>query len=118
MSNDFGQGAVALGAIALLLLARFAPERVVIFVAVFVAAQACINAVLDIRILFRPVLVIDDKIVFVSDAQSMAAATFGPPEMWAGIWMAWSFAWFYIALRLSYLKRGREDAETSPASAS
>ena len=118
VSNDFGQGAVALGAIALLVLARFAPERVVTFVAVFLAAQACINAVLDIRILFRPVLVIDEKIVFVSDAQSMAAATFGPPEMWAGIWMAWSFVWFYVALRLSNLQRGRADAETSPASAS
>lgn len=113
VSNDFGQGVVAIGAIALLLLARFAPEPVAVFLASFLAAQACINAVLDIRILFRPVLVIDDKIVQVSDAQSMAAATFGSPEMWAGLWMVWSFACFYVALRLARPKRGRAPATPS-----
>lgn len=112
VSNDFGQGVVAIGAIALLVLARFAPERVVLLLATFLAAQACINAVLDIRVLFRPVLVIDDKIVQFSDAQSMAAATFGSPELWAGFWMVWSFACFYVALRVARPKRGR--AGTTP----
>ena len=108
VSNDFGQGAVAIGLIALLLLARFASERISILLANFMAAQACINAVLDIRVLFRPVLVIDDKMVQFSDAQVMAAATFGPPEMWAGFWMAWSFACFYLALRVTFFRRPRE----------
>ena len=116
VSNDFGQGVVAIGGIALLLLAWFAPERVVLLVASFLAAQACINAVLDIRVLFRPVMVIDDKIVQFSDAQSMAAATFGSPEMWAVVWMLWSFACFYVALRVTRPKRGR--ARSEPASAS
>jgi Peptidase M50B-like len=103
--NDFGQGVVAIGVIALLLLARFAPARISFFLANFVAAQACINAVLDIRVLFRPVLVIDDKIVQISDAQTMAAATFGPPALWAGFWMAWSFFCFYVAFRLTFVRR-------------
>jgi hypothetical protein len=114
--NDFGQGVVAMGAVVLLLLARFAPESVAIFLANFVAAQACINAVLDIRVLFLPMLVIDGKIVQVSDASRVAAATFGPPAMWAVFWMIWSFACVYIALRLSSLRgRGEPDQPSGQA---
>lgn len=110
--NDFGQGVVAIGTIAFLILARFAPQPLAVFVANFVAAQACINAVLDIRILFRPVFVVDGKILQLSDAHMMASATFGPPALWASLWLAWSFVCFYLALRLTYLRRspvGRDE---------
>jgi hypothetical protein len=103
--NDFGQGVVAIGGIAFLVLSRFAPERVAVVLVNFIAAQACINAVLDIRVLFRPVMVVGGKVLQFSDANVMSAATFGPPWMWAVIWMLWSFAWFFGALRLTYLRR-------------
>ena len=117
--NDFGQGVVAVGALALLLLACLAPAAVSTFLANFIAAQACINAVLDIRILFRPVLVVNGEIIQVSDAHTMASVTFGPPQLWVGFWMCWSFACFYFALRQTYLKghgKGeREDPAPQPA---
>jgi hypothetical protein len=118
--NDFGQGVVAIGAIVLLLLARFAPERVAIFLANFVASQACINAILDIRVLFRPVFVVDGKVLQISDAHTMAAATFGPAALWAVVWLVWSFACFYLALRLTYISgragpRGRRGRHPSGA---
>lgn len=110
VSNDFGQAVVAIGAIALCLVARFAPRHWSFFLVNFMAAQICINAVLDIRILFQPVLVMDGKVVTISDSLTMAAATFGPPWMWAGFWMLWSFACFYAALRLTYLRPGEPEA--------
>jgi hypothetical protein len=105
VSNDFGQAVLAITAIALLLVARFLPDRALFFLVNFIAAQICINAVLDIRILFQPVLVIDAEVVTFSDAQIMAAATVGPPWIWAALWMLCSFAGFYVALRVSYLRR-------------
>jgi hypothetical protein len=112
--NDFGLGAVAIGAAACLALARLGGERVSLFVVNFVAAQACVNAVLDIRILFRPQLVINGEVVGVSDAHNMASASFGTPSMWAALWLVWSFACFYAALRIAYLRQ-RAAALTQPA---
>lgn len=99
--NGFGLGAVLVGAVAMAAAARVASARVAIFVASFVAAQACIHAVLDIRVLFRADLVVDGQVMQASDAHSMAAATFGSPQLWASLWLAWSFAVFYTALRLT-----------------
>lgn len=115
--NDFGQGVVAIGAIVLLLLARFAPDRLAALLASFLAAQSCINAVLDIRVLFRPVTFIDGEIVQVSDAHTMASVAFGPAGLWAGFWMAWSFACFYLALRLTYVGRRHAPSEAAVAAA-
>lgn len=103
--NDFGLGAVAIGAVACLALARLGGERVSLFVVNFVAAQACVNAVLDIRVLFRPQLVINGEVVGVSDAHNMATASFGTPAMWAALWLVWSFITFYAALRIAYLRQ-------------
>lgn len=105
VDNDFGQGMVAVWGMALLAVARFAPEPVVVFLANFVAAQSCINAVLDIRVLFRPVHVINGSIMQLSDATTMATTLFGPPALWAGLWLALSFGCFYLALRLTFLRR-------------
>ncbi len=103
--NDFGMGAVAIGGLACAVVGRFGGEHVALLVVNFVAAQACVNAVLDIRVLFRPQLVINGEVVGVSDAHNMAAASFGSAPMWAGVWLGWSFICFYVALRVSYLRQ-------------
>ena len=111
--NEFGITAVALGAL-FCLAGSVAGEKVARFLVNFIAAQACVNAVLDIRVLFRPQLVINGEVVGASDAHNMAAATTGSHWMWAAIWLVWSFACFYAALRVTYLrqKRAGEGAAT------
>jgi hypothetical protein len=37
----------------------------------------------------------------------MAESSFGSPTLWAAIWLLWSFALFYVALRLAYLRERR-----------
>ncbi len=113
--NDFGMASVGIGAVTCLLLARFAGQTISLLLVNFVAAQACVNAVLDIRVLFRPQLVINGEAVSVSDAHNMAAASFGSPGMWAGIWLAWSFACFFVALRISYLRQVAATARAAAA---
>jgi hypothetical protein len=103
VSNGFGQQALLVTGGAIILLA-FAPFRVSYFVAQLIGAQACVNAVLDIRVLFRPALVVDGEVVRASDAHAMARATFGTDArwavwVWAGLWLAWSLALFFVALR-------------------
>ena len=97
--NPFGIAMVGVGAGVCLLLAAFAGERAAVYAVNFVAAQSCINAVLDIRVLFRTEMVINGEVVGASDAHNMAGATFGNHWLWAGVWLAWSFAAFYFALR-------------------
>ena len=109
--NDFGIAAVAAAAGFCLLAARFLPERAALYVVNFIAAQACVNAVLDIRVLFRTQLVINGEVVGASDAHNMAAATVGGHLLWAGVWLGWSFACFYVALRVTYLRSARARAE-------
>lgn len=102
--NDFAIR-MAYGGLALCIgLALVPSERLAILVVNFIAAQACINALLDIRILFRPDMVINGKVVGASDAHNMANATFGSHWLWAGIWLAWSGLCFYIALRVIFLR--------------
>ena len=108
--NDFGMAAVGIAALACLLAGRFASERIALFLVNFVAAQSCVNAVLDIRVLFRPQLVINGQVVGASDAHNMAAASFGSHWLWASIWLAWSFVCFYAALRIVYLRQRRAAA--------
>lgn len=82
------------------------PERWRVAVAHFVAAQLCVNALLDIRVLLRPTQVVNGVYVGASDAHSMAAATFGTRETWAVwfwaiAWLIWSLAVLFVALRVS-----------------
>ncbi len=121
--NQFGMAAVAIAALACLTAARFASEPIALFLVNFVAAQSCINAVLDIRVLFRPQLVINGQVVGASDAHNMAAASFGSHWLWASIWLVWSFACFYAALRIVFLRQqasaaagGRPAVESGPGS--
>ncbi|HTM22246.1 MAG TPA: M50 family metallopeptidase, partial [Kofleriaceae bacterium] len=106
--NDFGLTAVGIGAGALLVAAALAPEPLAIFLVNFVAAQACINAVLDIRVLFRANLVVNGVNVGGSDAHNMAAVTFGTAFTWATIWLGWSLVCFFVALRLVYVRQRGE----------
>lgn len=93
-------GVIAIAAVAL-------PRRWRITFAHFIAAQACVNALLDIRVLLRPNQVVNGVSTgVISDAGNMARATFGTTEswgvtFWAIAWLVWSIAVLYAAFRLS-----------------
>lgn len=109
--NDFGMVAAGAGAGMLLALALFAGRgAAAVWLINFVAAQACINALLDIRVLFRSNLVVNGQVMGQSDAHDMAAATFGTPATWAAVWLLWSLGLLFAALRLLHLRQSREDA--------
>jgi len=82
------------------------PSRLRLAIAHFVAAQSCVDALLDIRVLLRPAQVVGGKVAGASDAHNMAAATFGTTATWAVwtwaiVWLLWSLVVLYAALRLS-----------------
>jgi hypothetical protein len=114
VDNDFGVTATLIGAGACLLAALLASERIAVFLVNFLAAQACVNAVLDIRVLFRSQLVINGASVGASDAHNMADATFGNHTLWAAVWLAFAFASFFLALR-RVEQRQRETTATTAA---
>ncbi|MBL9018214.1 MAG: M50 family metallopeptidase [Myxococcales bacterium] len=104
--DAFGPWAIGVMGAVLLAAAFLVPARLRRTLAHFVAAQACINALLDIRVLLRPSQVVGGSGAMSSDASSMAASTFGTTAdwavwTWAGIWLAWSLAVLYVALRFS-----------------
>ena len=104
--DGFGPWSIAAIGIAFAAAGIVLPGRWRVAVAHFVAAQACVNALLDIRVLLRPLQVVNGIEARMSDAHSMAAATFGTDDTWAVwtwavIWLAWSLVLFYVALRLS-----------------
>jgi hypothetical protein len=115
--GDFGRwvivgmgGAIAACALAL-------PPRFRLLVAHFIAAQSCVNALLDIRVLLRPSQVVGGVIVGASDAHNMAAMTFGTTATWAVwtwaiIWLVWSLAVLFVALRLPRQRAAATDATT------
>jgi hypothetical protein len=104
--DTFGQWATpAIGA-GVALCGLVLPDRLRLLGAHFIAVQACVNALLDIRVLLRPSQVVDGQTAGMSDAHNMALHTFGTTETWAVwtwalIWLAWSLAILYLALRLS-----------------
>jgi hypothetical protein len=103
--NDFGVWVAVAGASALAAGALFFRPAAATFTVNFIAAQACIHAVLDIRVLFRPNLIVGGEVVRNSDAHNMAAATFGAAWMWAMLWLLWSFVVFFVALRVAYVRQ-------------
>ena len=112
VSNPFGQAVLGATGAVVLALAILAPARWAIGGAMLLAAQMCVNAVLDIRVLYRPVMVVDGKIAGGSDAHNMAESTFGTVEswgvwFWATVWLAWSLILLYLAVRIV---RRRHDA--------
>lgn len=118
IDNRFGQIALGTTGAALLVLAAIPGARLHLALAHLIGAQACIGALVDIRVLYRPNLVVDGKIVRDSDAHSMALASFGTDAswavwLWASIWLAWSLAILFVALW-----RVRAAARTEPLSES
>lgn len=111
LDNAFGRNALAAIALALLIAGLVAPPAWRVGAVQFLAAQACVHALLDIRVLFRPVQVVGGRAVALSDAHAMAAATFGTTERWAvwtwaSVWLLWSLAVCFFAVR--------QAASTSP----
>lgn len=108
--DAFGPWAVgAMGGVFVVL--AFLPGQWRLWVAHLIAAQSCINALLDIRVLLRPMQVVDGQFAGQSDAHNMAAVTFGTTEtwavqVWAGIWIVWSLVVLFAALR--YMGRFNE----------
>lgn len=99
------------------------PPRARVYVAHFIAAQACVNALLDIRVLLRPSQVVGGKAAGMSDAGNMAMNTFGTAESWAVwtwaiIWLAWSLGVLFVALRVSGSRASRSAAADDPPTAS
>lgn len=104
--GHFGQWAVAAIAGGLAVCAIVLPPRARVFCAHFIAAQACINALLDIRVLLRPMQAVNGILSGNSDATSMAQNTFGVRARWAVwfwaiVWLVWSLAVLFAALRVS-----------------
>ena len=101
----FGPWAVGAIGTACAAAALIAPARWRLAIAHFVAAQACVTSILDIRVLLRPSQVVGGRVAGASDAHNMAAATFGTTATWAMwtwaiVWLLWSLGVLYIALRL------------------
>jgi len=91
VGNEFGQMVVLGMAGVAAGCALLVPGRWRLMIAHFVAAQSCVNALLDIRVLFRPQQVVNGENTRLSDAHAMAAATFGTTETWA-VW-TWAITW-------------------------
>ena len=102
VQNRFGLVVTWTGAGVLLALALVLSEKWASWALSFIAAQACINAVLDIRVLFRSQLVINGEAVGQSDAHRMAESSFASPTFWAAAWLLWSFIAFYVGLRIAH----------------
>jgi hypothetical protein len=112
--DTFGQLATA-GIGAASAAAALLPARWRVTVAHFVAAQLCVNALLDIRVLLRPAQVVNGLYAGASDAHSMAASTFGTRAtwgvwFWAIAWLVWSLVVLFLALRL-YGRRAHDPAQ-------
>ncbi len=120
--GNFGQLAVSGIAIALVAIAIVVPGRWRVFVAHFIAAQACINALLDIRVLLRPVQVVGGNLTATSDATQMAVNTFGSHApwgvwFWAVAWLAWSLGVLFVALRISAASESPASPSATPGAA-
>lgn len=121
--DRFGQWAIPAIGLGIAGGALLLPGRLRVLGAHFIAAQSCVNALLDIRVLLRPSQVIDGQLAGVSDAHSMALHTFGTDARWAvwtwaAGWLAWSLAVLYAALRVSGSLASRRAARSAPPTAS
>ncbi len=117
--DAFGPWAIGGFGAGVLACALLLPASWRLFAAHFIAAQSCVNALLDIRVLLRPTQVVGGQFAGASDAHNMAYATFGTTEqwavwLWASVWLVWSLVVLYVALRFSGspvswpgLRRGR-----------
>jgi hypothetical protein len=103
--DSFGPYAIAATGIIVFGCAVALPARWRVLVAHFIAAQACVNALLDIRVLLRPTQVVNGVVAAISDAHNMALMTFGTTDTWAVwtwaiAWLLWSLVVLFAALRI------------------
>lgn len=122
VGNDFGEYAMAGTGVAVAVVALLAPPRWCLPFAHFLAAQACVNALLDIRVLLRPTHFVDGVSLDASDATNMARLTFGTGAdwavwTWAAIWLAWSLLVLYVAIRLNARRTVNESQGARSAAA-
>ncbi|MDB4959708.1 MAG: hypothetical protein JWO36_7277 [Myxococcales bacterium] len=111
-ADEFGVWATIMMGLVVAACAIVLPGRWRVLVAHFIAAQACINALLDIRVLLRPSQVINGMVAGASDAHNMAMSTFGTHAnwavwFWASAWLLWSLVVLFVALRVSGSRASR-----------
>lgn len=122
VGDEFGGWATAGIGVAVAASAFALPARWRVLVAHFIAAQSCVNALLDIRVLLRPSQVVNGVIAGMSDAHNMALSTFGTTAdwavwTWAMGWLVWSLVVLYIALLLSGSRGSLSGAGSEPPTA-
>jgi hypothetical protein len=118
----FGPWATAGMGLSVATCALLLPARWRVTIAHFIAAQSCVNALLDIRVLLRPSQVVNGVSARFSDAHNMAMMTFGTRDTWAVwtwaiIWLVWSLVVLFVALRLSGSRASRSAARSARAKA-
>jgi hypothetical protein len=106
IDNPFGQKAIGAMGLSFLATGALLPAQPRMWAMQFVAAQACVHALLDIRVLFRSVQIVGGQPAAMSDAHTMAAATLDSTDrwavwLWAAIWLLWSLAVCFVAVRLA-----------------
>ncbi len=121
--DAFGPWSIGVMGAVFLVVAAIVPARWRRPLVHFVAAQACINALLDIRVLLRPSQIVGGSTTASSDASNMAVSTFGTTAdwavwTWAAIWLAWSLVVLYVAVRFSGSPASAPGAPNDPATAS
>lgn len=104
IANGFGQLAIGATGAAILVVAAVPRPDWHRGALALLAAQACVGALVDIRVLFQTTLVVDGQVVRGSDAHQMALATLGTDatwavRLWATLWLIWSIAILYWVLR-------------------
>lgn len=83
---------------ALVAVATFAPRELSRGLFSFLAATCGLNALTGIRALFSSVQLINGKPSASSDAHSVAKLLFGPPALWATLWLLLSLVILSLAL--------------------
>jgi Peptidase M50B-like len=106
IENEFGRKAIGATGLAFLGVGAVMPAQLRMWAMQFVAAQACVHALLDIRVLFRAVQIVGGKPAAMSDAHTMAASTLGSTDrwavwLWASVWLLWSLAVCFVAVRMA-----------------
>lgn len=104
VANTFGLIALTAIGAGIALLGLILPARLRLLALQLVAAQACVNALLDIRVLFSSAMVINGVPSGDSDATAMARIVFATDAAWAQTfwavaWLLWSLAILFLALR-------------------
>ncbi|MBP9087547.1 MAG: M50 family metallopeptidase [Kofleriaceae bacterium] len=108
VANQFGLVAMTLIGAAIAACGLVLPARWRLLALHIFAAQACVNALLDIRVLYRPAMMINGQMAGGSDASTMAQLTFDTQAtwaqwFWATAWLVWSLLVLFIALRRAHV---------------